>query len=328
METSATISVQSTLDRVVRSLKKFCLNLRSSAWIHIAGLMLGASILVAIVPAAQAFSVRVNSNVSAVNVRNGPGTQFGLNGRPLFPGEVVRVVNQSGNWYQLPDGGWFSSSFVTSGVGTGSGGVGGGGTPINRTVRATTTVNVRNGPGTGFSLNGRPLFPGETVRVIRQSGGWYQLSDGGWFSGQFAQVVSGGGVGGGGTPINRTVRVSTTVNVRNGPGTGFSLNGRPLFPGETVRVIRESGGWYQLPDGGWFSSGFASVVSGGGTGGGGSFASATVSTNGSNLVVRSSPSGGAIGSLANGTVVRLTGVRSGGFSQLSSGGWVSSTWLR
>ena len=332
METSAlaeTVSIHwnSMLTRLDRSLKTFCLNLRSSAWISAAGLILGASILVAHVPSAAAFTVQVNSNVSALNVRNGPGTQFGLNGRPLFPGEIVRVVNQSGGWYQLPDGGWFSSNFVTGGGGTGGGGVGGGGTPINQTVRATTTVNVRNGPGTGFSLNGRPLFPGETVRVIRQSNGWYQLPDGGWFSSQFAQVVSGGGVGGGGTPINRTVRVSTTVNVRNGPGTGFSLNGRPLFPGETVRVVRESGGWYQLPDGGWFSSGFATTVSGGGTGGGG-IASAVVSTNGSNLVIRSSPSGSVIGSLSNGTVVRLSGQRSGGYSQLSSGGWVSSSWLR
>lgn len=331
MERSAyaeTVSVhlQSTLTRAAQSLKKFCLSLRSSAWISIAGLMLGASILVANVPAAHALSVQVNSNVSSLNVRNGPGTQYGLNGRPLFPGETVRVVNQSGGWYQLPDGGWFSAAYATAGVGTGGGGVGGGGTAINQTVRATTTVNVRNGPGTGYSLNGRPLSPGETVRVIRQSNGWYQLSDGGWFSAQFAQVVSGGGAGGGGTPISRTVRTTTTVNVRNGPGTGYSLNGRPLFAGETVRVVRQSGGWYQLPDGGWFSSAYT-TASGGGTGGGGSFSSAVVSTNGSNLLIRSGPSGGVIGSLANGTVVRLTGARSGGFSQLSSGGWVSSSWL-
>ncbi|MBE9012877.1 hypothetical protein IQ250_22000 [Pseudanabaenaceae cyanobacterium LEGE 13415] len=326
METSATISVQlhSSLDRTFQSLKKFCLSLRSSAWIHIAGLMLGASILVAQVPAAHALTVEVNSTVTTLNVRSGPGTQYSLNGRPLFPRERVRVVNQSGGWYQLPDGGWFSSTFVSP-VGTGRGG---GGTPISRTVRATTTVNVRNGPGTNFSLNGRPLSPGETVRVVRESNGWYQLPDGGWFSSQFAQVVSGGGSGGGGIPINQTVRATTTVNVRNGPGTGFSLNGRPLFPGETVRVVRQSNGWYQLPDGGWFSSQFATPLSSGGAGGGGSFTSGVVSTNGSNLLVRSSPSGGVIGSLANGTVVRLTGVRSGGYSQLSSGGWVSSSWLR
>ncbi len=193
-------------------------------------------------------------------------------------------------------------------------------------VRATTTVNVRNGPGVGYSLNGRPLYPGETVRVVNSSGGWYQLPDGGWFSSAYTTSAS-GGTGGGGTPISRTVTATTTVNVRNGPGTGYGLNGRPLYPGETVRVVRQSGGWYQLPDGGWFSAAYTTSGSSGGTGSGG-YGSAVVSTNGSNLVIRSSPAGSAIGSLANGTVVRLSGQVSGGFTQLSSGGWVSSSWIR
>ncbi|MBW4418170.1 MAG: SH3 domain-containing protein [Myxacorys californica WJT36-NPBG1] len=128
---------------------------------------------------------RVRITGSVVNVRNGPGTGYGLNGRPLYYGEVVRVVRSSGGWYQLPDGGWFSSSYATS---TGSNpGTGGGGTPIDRVVTVTgSVVNVRNGPGTGYALNGRPLYYGERVRVVRSSGGWYQLTDGGWFSGSYA----------------------------------------------------------------------------------------------------------------------------------------------
>jgi len=237
--------------RLGRSIKKLCSNIPSSAWVGFAGFMMAASVLVTHVPSAQAAQyVRVSSNVSALNVRNGPGTNYGLNGRPLYPGETVRVVGSSNGWYQLPDGGWFSSAYTSSAGGTG-------------------------GPGTG-------------------------------------------------TPVNRTVRATTTVNVRNGPGVGYSLNGRPLYPGETVRVIRESSGWYQLPDGGWFSSAYTTSP---GTGGPG-FGSAIVSTNGSSLLIRSSPGGAVIGSLANGTVVRLSGATSGGFSQLSSGGWVSSSWLR
>jgi uncharacterized protein YgiM (DUF1202 family) len=314
--------------RLARSLKKFGLSIPSSAWVGLAGIVLAASVLVTHVPSAQAAAVTVSTNISALNVRNGPGTGYGLNGRPLRPGETVQVVRQSGGWYQLPDGGWFSSSYASP---AGSlPGTGGGGTAVNRTVTATTTVNVRNGPGTGYSLNGRPLYAGETVRVIRQLNGWYQLPDGGWFTSAYTSGYSGGtgggGTGSGGTAVNRTVRATTTVNVRNGPGTGYSLNGRPLYAGETVRVVRESGGWYQLPDGGWFSSSYA--TSGNSNIGGPGVSSAVVATNGSNLVVRSSPSGSAIGSLANGTVVRLTGQRSGGYTQLSSGGWVSSSWLR
>ncbi len=239
--------------RLARSLKKLGISIPSSAWVGVAGFMLAASILVIHVPSAQAQSVRISNAISALNVRNGPGTSYGLNGRPLYPDETVRVVRSSGGWYQLPDGGWFSAAYTTSG--------------------------------------------------------------------------SSGGTGGGGTAVSRTVRATTSVNVRNGPGTSYGLNGRPLYPGETVRVVRSSGGWYQLPDGGWFSAAYATGGSSGGTGGGG-YSSAIVSTNGSNLVVRSSPSGGAIGGLANGTVVRLSGQASGGYVQLSSGGWVSSSWLR
>ncbi|MER3434497.1 MAG: hypothetical protein C4288_13995 [Leptolyngbya sp. ERB_1_1] len=249
--TEATNYKPSRVVRLGQSIKKLCSNIPSSAWVGFAGFMMAASVLVTHVPSAQAAQyVKVSSNVSALNVRSGPGVNYGLNGRPLYPGETVRVVGSSNGWYQLPDGGWFSSTYTSSAGGTG-----------------------------GVSA---------------------------------------------GTPVNRTVRATTTVNVRNGPGVGYSLNGRPLYPGETVRVIRESGGWYQLPDGGWFS---AAYTTGSGTGGP-SFGSATVSTNGSSLLIRSSPGGAVIGSLANGTVVRLSGAVSGGYSQLSSGGWVSSSWLR
>lgn len=315
----------SKLSRFAQSLKKFCLNIPSSAWVGVAGLMLAASTIVVHVPSAQAAAVTVSTSITALNVRNGPGTGYGLNGRPLRPGETVQVVRQSGGWYQLPDGGWFSSSYASP-AGNLSG-VGGGGTAVNRVVTATTTVNVRNGPGVGYSLNGRPLRPGERVRVIRQSSGWYQLLDGGWFSSSYTTTGSTPGVGGPGTALNRTVRATTTVNVRNGPGTGYGLNGRPLRPGELVRVVRQSGGWYQLPDGGWFSAAYTTTGTPGGIGGPG-YSSARVATNGSNLLIRSGPGGGVIGSLGNGTVVRLSGQRSGGYTQLSSGGWVSSSWLR
>ncbi|MBD2083036.1 SH3 domain-containing protein [Leptolyngbya sp. FACHB-17] len=317
-----TTGTTSKLVRLGRSLKKWCLNIPSSAWVGFAGFILATSVLVTHVPSAQAAQyVRVSNSISALNVRNGPGSQYGLNGRPLYPGETVRVVASSNGWYQLPDGGWFSSAYTTS---SNIGGPGPIGTPTNQTVRATTTVNVRNGPGVGYGLNGRPLYPGETVRVIRQSGGWYQLPDGGWFSSAYTTSPNTGGPGPIGTPTNQTVRATTTVNVRNGPGVGYGLNGRPLYPGETVRVIRQSGGWYQLPDGGWFSSAYTTSPNTGGPG----VSSATVSTNGGSLLIRSSPSGSVIGSLSNGSVVRLSGRVSGGYSQLSSGGWVSSSWLR
>ena len=49
---------------------------------------------------------------------------------------------------------------------------------------AVTDLNVRSGPGTGFSVVDQ-LEAGETVDVVARSGGWYQLADGGWASGAF-----------------------------------------------------------------------------------------------------------------------------------------------
>ncbi|MBW4440621.1 MAG: hypothetical protein KME10_05155 [Plectolyngbya sp. WJT66-NPBG17] len=246
---SAIIFKTSKLVRLARSLKKLCLSIPSSAWVGCAGLMLAASILVTHVPSAQAAQVvRVSSNVSALNVRNGPGVGYGLNGRPLYPGETVRVVRESGGWYQLPDGGWFSATYTTSGS---SGGIGGGGTPVSRTVRATTTVNVRNGPGAGYSLNGRPLYPGETVRVVRESGGWYQLPDGGWFSAAYTTSGSSGGIGGGGYASAVVSTNGSNLVIRSSP-TGGAIGS--LSNGTVVRLSGQtSAGYAQLSSGGWVS---------------------------------------------------------------------------
>ncbi|MGQ4646165.1 peptidoglycan-binding protein [Lyngbya aestuarii] len=55
-----------------------------------------------------------------------------------------------------------------------------------------------------------------------------------------------------------------------------------------------------------------------------------VATHGSNLRIRSGPGTGyrVIGSLYNGSRVSLSGRYSGGWSQLSNGGWVSGTYIR
>lgn len=49
---------------------------------------------------------------------------------------------------------------------------------------STTSLNVRSGPGTNYRVVD-VLQPGETVEVTSQSGGWYQLANGGWASGNY-----------------------------------------------------------------------------------------------------------------------------------------------
>jgi uncharacterized protein YraI len=48
----------------------------------------------------------------------------------------------------------------------------------------TTDLNVRSGPGTGYSIVDQ-LQAGDTVEVVESSGSWYQLADGGWASASY-----------------------------------------------------------------------------------------------------------------------------------------------
>jgi uncharacterized protein YraI len=56
---------------------------------------------------------------------------------------------------------------------------------------AVTDLNVRSGPGTGYGVVG-VLQDGENVEVVARSGGWYQLADGGWASGNYLDAEGGG----------------------------------------------------------------------------------------------------------------------------------------
>jgi uncharacterized protein YraI len=48
----------------------------------------------------------------------------------------------------------------------------------------TTDLNVRSGPGTGYSVVDN-LQAGDTVEVVQSSGSWFQLAEGGWASANF-----------------------------------------------------------------------------------------------------------------------------------------------
>jgi len=121
-------------------------------------------------------------------------------------------------------------------------------------------LNVRSGPSTAYSIV-HVLRQGDTVEVIGESDGWYQirLKDGrvGWSSGQYLNLNS--------QSVARQATVTASqLNVRSGPSTAYSIV-HVLRQGETVEVIGESGGWYQirLKDGrvGWSSGQYLNLNS-------------------------------------------------------------------
>ena len=101
---------------------------------------------------------------------------------------------------------------------------------------STTTLNVRSGPGTGYSVVD-VLRPGEQVDVTRQSGGWcYLVKSGpdGWASCRYLA---------GGDGLDDDVGAGPDVNIRFSiPGFSFSIGDgggfdfRPIRPDSRSRV--------------------------------------------------------------------------------------------
>lgn len=96
-------------------------------------------------------------------------------------------------------------------------------------VNATTTVNVRAGPGTGYGIVGQATSGDKFVK-IDVSGAWEKVWYNGraaWIHGDYTSGVSSGLV---------TKITGTSVNVRSGPGTGYADIG-DAHQGEAYLVL-------------------------------------------------------------------------------------------
>jgi uncharacterized protein YraI len=55
---------------------------------------------------------------------------------------------------------------------------------------ATSDLNVRSGPGTGYSVVDR-LEAGDTVEIVATQGSWYRTAEGGWANGSYLDAQGG-----------------------------------------------------------------------------------------------------------------------------------------
>ena len=156
---------------------------------------------------------------SALNVRSGSGTNYGVIGS-LYRGDTATVVDESNGWYKINYGsgtGWVCGSYLKV---TG-GSTGGSSTPApapstsdsgesstSFTGRVTASaLNVRSGAGTNYGSIGM-LYNGATVTVIGSASGWYKINYGsgtGWVCGEYISRSTStgdpGGAAGTGEPI-------------------------------------------------------------------------------------------------------------------------------
>ncbi|MBS4030938.1 MAG: SH3 domain-containing protein [Clostridiales bacterium] len=209
---------------------------------YIVMITLLCSIVFTGLPVAASQFPQINTTVSNLNFRIGPGTPF-LSLERLGQGTRLSVLTVENGWFLVrkTDGttGWVSGQFSSN-----PGAIG----PISLTGRGTVLVttnglNIRTGPGTSYQSIDR-LASGTQLRVLTEERGWFlvRLSSGstGWVSENHVSSLSGGS---GGDTSGNSVTVNTAdLSFRVGPGTHFWSHER-LARGTGLTVLAAENGW-------------------------------------------------------------------------------------
>ena len=227
---------------------------------------------------------------SALNVRSGAGTNYGVLGI-IYNGHSVTALDETDNWVKMAYNsgtGWVSKKYLKETTNSSGGGSDSGAPSNAKTGKVTATaLNVRRGAGMSYGIIGI-LNHGDAVSYTEEYNGWLKIAYGsgyGWVSKKYIEINGGsdsGGSGGGsdsGSPSTpQSGKVTTTaLNVRNGAGTNYSIIGI-LYDGDTFSYVQETSGWLKIAYGtgyGWISKKYTDV--GGGTSSGGSGGSGNVS---------------------------------------------------
>lgn len=132
-------------------------------------------------------------------------------------------------------------------------------------MAATANLNMRSGPGTGYSIL-KVIPKGAQVQASTLQSGFYKVTYGGttgWASASYLTAVSSAPAP---APAPTTSYVKTTVNLnmRTGPGTGYGILAT-IPSGMRVQSSGMSGGWYKViynGNTGWVSGSYVVALSG------------------------------------------------------------------
>ena len=107
---------------------------------------------------------------NGVNVRKGPGTNYGIVGQ-VNNGQRVRIWKEDGNWCMVDNDKWVSSAYVKKESAS---------TEVYGIVIGNG-VNVRKGPGTNYGVVTK-VNNGQHVRIWKESGNWCMVDNDKWIS--------------------------------------------------------------------------------------------------------------------------------------------------
>ena len=290
-------------------------------------LLLGALPMTAL--AAGRYTVYISSTGSGtLTLRSGPGTDYGVNGY-VSHGDKVTELDTRGIWSRVRTAngttGWIKTKYIdgtTRELGTGY-----------KYVRTDGgSVTLRAGAGSDYASRGS-VANGAKVKVLNTEGNWVRVtvqSSGktGWIPARYISDTSGGGSSQSDIEYyGSTQKVyhvsSSTLNVRTGPGTGYSTKAT-LYTGRAFKAVASSGNWFRIETlsgnvTGWVSKTYSAAG-----------ATATVTAGSLNMRATPSSSGAYIRSLSSGTRVSVASV-TGNWAKITYGGrtgYVSMSYLR
>ena len=189
---------------------------------------------------------------SAVNVRSGPGTGYGVLGQ-VNEGDTLPVIGVSGAWlkvtYKNADA-YIHSDYLPVSYITGGSSAPAETAPAPQSQEGTGVITgnnvcLRSGPGTGYSILGT-YNSGTKMTITGSSGDWYAVTYNGTKGYVYKQYLSQSGVTASVTEMDDTPAVTTAgVNLREGPSTSYTSK-RVLAAGSSVTVTGKSGQWYRV----------------------------------------------------------------------------------
>lgn len=180
---------------------------------------------------------------SVLFIRKDPSTNYSAVGM-LRKGDRIQVLETNGNWLKIASG-WVYSAYVAMDSGT----------PVYDSERTNVIVtvnglNIRESPSILSKVVGS-LTRYQKVEVLETSGDWMRISSG-WINKNYVQAVNSS------VTANNTGTVKASVlNVRSGPGTGYSCVGSLWF-GERIIILENQGDWYRI-NSGWVSADYVKI---------------------------------------------------------------------
>lgn len=186
--------------------------------------------------AITAYANETKVTTASLNMRTGPGTGYSI--ILVIPkGASVTVTGYSGVWAKVTysgKSGYCHTDYLKDQA-------------VTTEVRYTTAnLNMRTGPGTGYAI--LLVIPkGSEVSVISTADGWSKIiynGKSGYVSS--AYLTAAGAVSPAGSYVYTTI---SSLNLRSGPGTGYSIIS--VIPQETaLSVLGKTSGWYKVSYGG------------------------------------------------------------------------------